>query len=265
MVEYKDKHGSFPPNFRQYDSFIRHVRTAYPKIDPAHLNRVIQTIWNDTSLNTGNPPPVTTIPVLDEGECLVFWLYLVDDDPRYPFKAADSNYATTAQAALLAAKSPEKIFPFKEERFVANDGDQFPAYRALYSKDTCYIYIDSRSYFFFVVNDYSDKQTYAAYADGNYAPGYYVRPYWSEDRSTTVNPPPIPRTNHFKPVNPTTFQIICAGQDGEFGIDPPTTPGAKFFKGGGNSNSDTEPGYQSGDRDNMTNFSEGRRLQDHIP
>jgi hypothetical protein len=54
---------------------------------------------------------------------------------------------------------------------------------------------------------------------------------------------------------PTTFQIICAGQDGEFGLDP-ATPGAKFFPQGGN--------YSPADRDNMTSFSEGRRLQDFI-
>jgi type II secretion system protein G len=262
VEQYKQKKGDYPPNFRQYETFIRHVRKCYPKIDGAHLNRVIQTIWNDTNFSTSNPPTLADVPVLDEGECLVFWLFLVDNDARYPFKAADANYATTAQAALLAATSPEKIYTFEEPRLINNDGDQFPAYRAIYSRETCYLYIDSRAYDYFVT-DFSDRQ-FAAYADGNNADGYYTRPYWSENRSTT-SALALPLTLHYKPVNPTTFQIIGAGQDGLFGVDPATT-GAKFFPGGGTTGSLTPAvGYTPDDRDNMTNFSGGRRLEDHLP
>ncbi len=260
VEQYKQKRGDYPPNFRVYNQFIRHVQKCYPKIDKNHLNDVIGTIWNDVNYTTANPPPVTAVPLLDEGESLVFWLYLVDNDPRYPFKAADglnnadTYQVTTAQDALLASKSPEKLYPFKEDRFVnASDTDQFPAYRALYSKDTCYIYIDSRAYNYFV-SDFTDRN-YAAYADGNNADGYYARPYWSENKASTDTSLPIGQ--QYKQMNPTTFQILCAGQDGDFGLD--ASPAAiKFFPGGGGP-------YQDGDRDNMTNFSEGRRLEDHIP
>jgi prepilin-type N-terminal cleavage/methylation domain-containing protein len=252
IEQYKQKTGDYPPNFRVYNHFIRHVQKRFPKIDPAHLNTTIEQIWGP-GFNMSNPPTLTDVPRLDEGESLVFWLYLVDNDPRYPFKAAAGTPTTTppatAQAALLAAASPEKIYPFKEDRFVNNDGDQFPAYRALYSKDTCYLYVDSRAYNYFV-SDFTNLQ-YAAYADGNYADGYYARPYWSENVASTT--PSVT----YKPVNPTTFQILCAGQDGDFGLD--ASPAAiKYFPGGGGP-------YQVGDRDNMTNFSEGRRLEDHIP
>lgn len=254
IEQYKQKRGDYPPNFRVYNHFIRHVQKCYPKIDRDHLNDVIGTIWNDASYTTANPPPVTAVPLLDEGESLVFWLYLVDNDPRYPFKAADglnnadTYQVTTVQDALLAAKSPEKFYPFKEDRFVKSesDTDQFPAYRALYAKDTCYIYIDSRAYSYFVA-DVTDDTT-AAYADGKTDDNYRVRPYWSEIVAATS-----PSTT-YKPMNPTTFQIICAGQDGLFSADARV---AKYFPGGG--------GYVGDDRDNMTNFSEGRRLEDHIP
>ena len=266
VESYKLKTGDYPPNFRDYNAFIRHVRKCYPKIDAAHLDRVVTVIWPGYNATTNLPPSPTPMDmssgtgIISEGEALVFWLHLVDNDPRYPFKAADPNYATTGAEALLASTSPERHFPFKEDRFVFEDPDQFPSYRALHSKETCYIYIDSRSYDYFVT-DFSSSD-YAAYAE--FPSLGFTRPYWSETRSTTTAPPlSPPLTLHYKPVNQTTFQIICAGQDGEFGGEP-SPAGAKFFPGGGNTGG-SGAGYLPADRDNMTNFSEGRRLEDHIP
>jgi type II secretory pathway pseudopilin PulG len=270
---YFQKHQDYPPNFRDYQAFLRHVRKCYPKIDSTpggHLDRVVGVIWPGYTLASPPPSPspmdmATGTGEIDEGESLVFWLHLVDNDPRYPFKAADPTYTpnATAAEALLAAGSPERHFPFKEDRFVNDDGDRFPSYRALHSKTTCYIYIDRRSYDYFVT-DFSDPD-YAAYAEG---PSLgFTRPYWSEQRSTTTATPTGPLTLHFKPVNPTTFQIICAGQDGDFGGEPASAgapAGVKFFPGGGNTGG-SGLGYLEGDRDNLTNFTEGRRLIDHIP
>jgi type II secretion system protein G len=256
ITQYKEKTGDFPPNFRSYNVFIRHVRQRWnTKIDPTHLNLAIQAAWGNSAFSTANPPQLTDVPVIDEGESLVLWLYLTDNDSRYPFKWVN---ATNKEEVLIAATSPEKIYPFKEDRLVDEDGDRFPAYRALYSKDTCYIHIDHRSYQYFVA-DFTDA-SYRAYADGKNVDGYYVRPYWSEIKASTNTS--LPTIQQFKPMNPTTFQIICAGQDGLFGLDQ-ATPGAKFFPGGGSSAGGA--GYTPDDRDNMTNFSEGRRLEDHIP
>jgi hypothetical protein len=68
----------------------------------------------------------------------------------------------------------------------------------------------------------------------------------------------------FKAVNPSTFQIICAGQDGLFGADGydlpanPTQYSLRYFPSGSGYNASGE------DNDNFTNFSAGKRLQDHI-
>jgi prepilin-type N-terminal cleavage/methylation domain-containing protein len=255
---YKTKHQEYPPNFRDYDAFIRHVRKCYPRIDPRHLNLVIQAAWGDTTLSTASPPtPAQQMnPMIDEGESLVFWLNLVDNDAREPFKAivvAFGLHPTTTASlpnTLLAAGSPEKLFPFKEERFLDGaDADFLPSYKAQYAGETCYIYMDARSYD--NLANFTDATTTAAsraYAE-DISIGY-TRPYWSEtpaDTSGTV----------FKAMNPTTFQIVCAGLDGEFGLDP-ATPAVKYFPRGGNYD------LSGADNDNQTNFSEGRRLEDHI-
>ena len=236
---YKQKHGDYPPTFRNYQVFLRHVRRAFPKIDAAHLTRVQGRIWQN---GTTSPPSI------DEGEALVFWLSLVDSDGRLPFRALDPNY-TLGQPP----PSPQKFYEFDERRLVyggaeGSDGDPFPSYRAIYCHDTCYILIDSRAY----ADHYAGSSPVMAEAEsGNCGE---AQPYWSEILAAN----PTNSTSSvlkYKPMNATTFQILCAGQDGEF-VDSPSTA-VKFFPGGG--------GYQAADKDNLTNFSEGRRLQDHIP
>ena len=51
-------------------------------------------------------------------------------------------------------------------------------------------------------------------------------------------------------IEPKKFQIICAGLDHEFGT------GGQYPDG---------VGYAKEDRDNLTNFSEGRTLEDAMP
>ena len=262
---YREKKGDYPPNFRDYNAFIRHVNKCYPRINPVHLNRVIQVVWNNTNFSVNNPPPVGTLPMLDEGESLVFWLYLVDNDNRQPFKAIlvafgvdpQTNQpfmtAPTAADVINSPKSPERFYPFQEPRFFNGDSDLMPAYKASYSGETAYLHLDSRSYDELTSN-YNDPTTAAYSAD--FGAANYVRPYWSETRATSGATTPPDLRDDFKPMNPTTFQIICAGQDGLFGNDA-TPVSLRYFPGGG--------GYVEEDNDNITNFSTARRLQDNIP
>ena len=237
IEKYKTKVGDYPPNFRDYNSFIRHVRTRYPKIAPASLNVMIQAAYGP-AYNLGNPPPAGTVPLIDEGESLVFWLALTRNDPVYPFNPSGT-------AAL------QSFYEFDQRRLVNLDGDLFPSYRAAFAKDTFYLYLDSRSY---------DELADVANAATNPLSGAWAEIDYS------VNPPTHQQvarpyaTDTGTPVNPTSFQILCAGQDGEWGnVDPLTTAyaGLKGFPGGQN--------YTPQDRDNITNFSEGRTLEDHIP
>lgn len=233
---YKNDKGDYPPNFRDCTVFLRHVRRCYPKIDPAHLNQFIQVVWDDTSYNaTTNIPPNTVVPIVDEGESLVFWLRNVEGDVRYPFKLATGGSST----------SPKRYYQFDEKRLIdlsAEDGDDdgFPSYRAAYSKQSCYIYCDSRTYAWHLDFDGTPSNTFATAEEGNCG---NVRPYF-QDAGTVY-------------MNPTTFQILCAGQDGEFGSSSVASDYPRRFPSGLN--------YSEDEMDNMTNFSDGRRLEDNIP
>ena len=125
-------------------------------------------------------------------------------------------------------------------------------------QDTLYIYIDSRSYDSYnrTTIDATDLAMFQnpdganrrATAEDNKE----VRPYWS---SNVANNAATTNRQKYKPMNPTTFQLICAGLDGEFGTTSDDVD-VKFFPGGDN--------YVEEDKDNITNFSGGKRLGDSI-
>jgi prepilin-type N-terminal cleavage/methylation domain-containing protein len=235
---YKQDKGDYPPNFRDQATVLRHIRKCYPKIDPTYLQNLMNTLFPSTI----NPK---VAPVIDEGESLVFWLSMTDTDPRYPFLSYLPVTGLT--------KNPKRYYDFDESRLFSSASDGVPAYRAKFSKDSFYIYIDSRSYLDTCRIPSYGGDTFAsyAYADTN-TDG--VRPYWSDVKNPSATS--TIRRELFKPVNPTTFQIICAGQDGEFGYQS-TDQDVKIFPTGDN--------YNREDRDNITNFSNGRTLADNLP
>ena len=234
---YKQDKGDYPPNFRDYNVFIRHVRRCYPKIDAkagGHLDQFIGVVWG-SSYSQDIPPPAGAIPEIDEGESLVFWLRNVEGDVRYPFKLATGGTST----------SPKRYYQFDEKRLIdapAEDGDNdgFPSYRAAYSKQSCYIYCDSRTYAWHLDFDGTPANTFATAESGNCG---NVRPYF-QDAGTVY-------------VNPTTFQILCAGQDGMFGSSSVASEYPRRYPSGIN--------YSEDEMDNIANFSDGKRLSDAIP
>ena len=239
---YKKDKGDYPPNFRDPDVFLRHIRRCYPKIAPSELLIYV---------NTTTSPPTWNLQ-LDEGEALVFWLGSLYNDARYPFTGG----------AGTTKPSRKTYYDFNPQRFDNTDNDGYPSYRAKYAKDTCYLYIDSRSYDN-PLNDLYDlgkfstpdgSNTYATF-ESSTNEEHWCRPYWSNNFRQPVPATTAINRDKVMPMNPTTFQIICAGLDGNFGYDP-TDADAKLFPGGDN--------YKSGDNDNITNFSRGK-LADEIP
>lgn len=234
---YKAKFGDYPPNFRSHDVFIRHVRKCFRKIhsnpdpmNPGHLELTEQKIWGTNDFSMGTPTPN-----IDESEALVMWLTQINSDPRQPF-----TYLTTGSTPANRVN----LYDIDLQRITDADSDGYPSYKPAYAGDTAYIHIDSRSYPSHNINNTSSV---VATAEGGFMGS--VRPYY--DSSVT--------TGGGIAQKPSSFQILCAGQDGVFGADPTgtMTDKRKFYPSGIN--------YQVEDRDNITNFSEGKRLGDAIP
>lgn len=237
---YKNKFGDYPPSLRGqagYDAFIRHVRRCYPKIDSNHLGKVVAAIWP-------NAPGEYDTVRLDEGEALTFWLSGIDNDPQQPFKSLFGHpmnsrvvlYEFDPQRLVTATTDGSDGIESSYEDEAGNpvSNADFPSYRTKYAGGTCYIYIDHRGY------QYYATVSPAVAESGNLGT---VRPYFA---------------NASAAVNPTGFQILCAGQDGEFGaVSNGSGPLVKLYPSGEN--------YTIEDNDNITNFSNGRRLEDNLP
>jgi hypothetical protein len=249
---YKQDKGDYPPNFREASVVLRHIRKCYPKADP---NYVAAFVTRACTMPASGSTARNYF--IDEGESLVFWLSMTDNDPRYPFFL---SYFNPGGLPL----NPKVYYTFDETRLAAVNNNEIDttaatptadvrAYIAKYCQDSYYIYIDSRSYV-----DTCRITSYGSPADAGDRYAYAenmlvgVRPYWSENKSTTVS---NVWRDAYKAVNPTSFQIICTGQDGEFGAL--STTDMKVFPGGSN--------YEKEDKDNITNFSGGRTLGDNIP
>ena len=249
IESYKQDKGDYPPNFRDSSVVLRHIRKCFPKADPTYINNFI----SYACIPNSGTVPLTSI---DDGEALVFWLSMTDNDPRYPFL---SYYNPNGQTP-----SPKKYYPFDDTQLadpiatgVANVAD-VRACRGKYSKDSYYLYIDSRSY------DDTCRINGGNYSDGSNSYAYSEdstlgsRPYWSATLATgaAANDP---NRKKYKPMNATTFQIICAGQDGDYGGNPTVTTDVKLFPSGLNYD------LAGADKDNITNFSAGKTLGDSLP
>jgi len=281
---YRLEKGDYPPNFRNPDVVRRHIAKCYPRINPIYFQAFMATVFPGGTIPAPPNAGVGGGIQIDEAESLVFWLSSTDKNPQYPFlslKAATAAYATLtsqAMAQALPPPDPKVFYDFDQTRLAQTPatvlGTDVASFTAKYCKDTFYIYIDSRSYFMPIPTTpptdlarfTADGVATYAYADDNQTG---VRPYWSNVPATNV--PSIivlPHRDSFKPANPTTFQIICAGQDGDFGFSLTDTDVKVAY---GNANP-TIPAmamigtnFADGDKDNITNFSGGRRLGDIIP
>jgi len=240
---YKNDKGDYPPNFRDPAVVLRHIRKCYPKADTTYITTMVAAVCDQT--NTA---------FIDEGESLVFWLAMTDNDPRFPFL---SLYNPDGKP-----ENPKKYYEFDETRlkggFISGGRQNAPSFIAKNCQDTPYIYIDSRSYErpsrdvvrFTGETGFSAPVPSSGWSQDD---GAYVRPYWSTNTSGKTSN--LLREQN-KPINPTSFQLICAGLDGEFGHDLNNDTDVKIFPTGDN--------YVEEDKDNITNFSSGKRLGDSI-
>lgn len=216
---YKQKYGDYPPDFADVNAVARHMRKAFPR-------------HTEGSTNTGMTRPDGTdakvgaswadVSKLDRSEALVFWLGMVKKDARLP---------------LNGSGKLDPMFPFKEDRLRDRDSDGWYEYYPQDGKDAPYVY--------FVARDGTSPADGILDYDNNnftFSGTLILYPY-------KTNTGPSGATQW---ANKTTFQIISAGIDGDFG----TANVDKVFPVGTN--------YSRGDMDNISNFSDGKTFEDHM-
>ena len=200
---------------------------------------------------------------LDPSEALVFWLSMLKNDPRQPF---NSSGDTTV------------LFPFDEKRLVDLDEDGWLSYVPPSGKSAPYVYFEMRTYNVdFPPNQpIGNNPSFPSPPTCRWPPlppraqpsmpAGVVYPFQT-DRPV----PPSSFWTNYKPnmkwANETTFQIISAGLDGEFGKDvygDPSAPNAHKIMP---SNPVASPGilnWSVQDLDNISNFSDGKIFEDFL-
>ncbi len=246
---YKQKFGDYPPDFTSVQNIsqlndaselvVRHLRKGHPR----HQENLTD-VFTDGSSTLQTPTPA---------EALVFWLAQLRNDARRPLSGPSS----------VDPKDFVSLFPFDEKRLVYTRTIGNPAkpesqhdlyvYVPPSGKDMPYVYFDSRIY--------SDATPIGGVASN---PPVASLSVLKDSSATPLLYPYATRVNPTAPLtmaNRTTYQLISAGLDGEYGDVSSITAGDpstyKVFPTGTN--------FKEGDLDNIANFSEGKIFEDFIP
>ena len=252
IESYKQKFGDYPPDFTSLrfvadlttanQLVVRHLRKSHPR----HQESLADTF---TDGNTSNP----VLQKPNPAEALVFWLAQLQEDPRRPLSAPSDSVPYVS------------FFPFDEKRLVytrtIGDPTKPDAQRDLYvylppnGKDAPYVYFDSRIY--------TDDTPLAGVTPET--PVASLSVLRDPDSGDPLLYPYATRVNATAPLtmaNRTTYQLISAGLDGEYGDVSNVVAGDistyKVFPFGTNYSPDRH------DLDNIANFSDGRIFEDHI-
>ena len=226
LKAHRAKFDAFPPDMNNAQRVNLHIRRMFTRY---------------TGTGVTAPPPALTNGIMDEAEALVYWLGGLSDlnaigsassktlgfnlDPTDPF-----NRNVTAQRSA-------PFFQFNQGRLFDQDGDNYYEYYPPHKKSVNdgvppYVYFDNYKFFSAVV-----PMPFHAVANAGVATPYRRRS--SADAAVSATTPWV---------NPDSFQIICAGQDNQYGQNnnQKSFPAGDFWEPNGDEN------------DNLSNFTTGR-------
>jgi prepilin-type N-terminal cleavage/methylation domain-containing protein len=226
---YKQQRGEYPPCFGDYNASGTLDDYGTAARNSTAVERHLQRCYPKFTNPMMKSDFYNAAKHVDQAEALVMWLSRISTAPGNPFD-------------LTITASRHGYYEFDERRLIEHPDDRVPLitgpdfipyYISKYSRETPYIYIENRNY---------DELSLAANP---------AKVLMADRRTETMMP--YASSEVMNPyMNKSRFQILSTGLDGEWGA-----PGPKLFPAG--------TGYQPGDRDNLTNFSEGRTLGDSRP
>jgi type II secretory pathway pseudopilin PulG len=241
---YKEKHGSYPPsdflhitnmNSPQYIALANHLAKAFPR---CNVGTEIQAIITAAGGNSAPDPPI------NPAQAVTFWLSGFCTDPEQPISGLLKNPPLQREAPLIDFDKT-RLYPTSLA---------LKCYAPVDTPGVPYVYFAAQSYYYFTGSGKYVVASFNVGATGNGGTGY-VHPYAIDQQAPPAGTPPT-----F--VNASSFQIIHAGLDSDFGGGgtsnaSPTNTSVAYFPSGTN--------YNNGDKDNIVNFSGGKNLGDSIP
>jgi hypothetical protein len=263
MKAFKERYGSYPPsdltpaNLTASGSVAAFLQKAFPR---CNVSAEVTAIGN---LQASASEP------LSPAQALVFWLSGFSGDPEHPITgrlptSMGGTLSTTSTFLNWSANAPAPLFAFDPGRLYPASGAAVQVYIPN-GYVSPYVYFASQNYATYWAS--GTAGTGYAFANGN---NYNwsnqggqntaligsVRPYLQDN----ANPAAFQVLGF---ANPSSFQIISAGVDDDYGAGYCTYPSGVNVTL--NSSTMINPiQYAPGDKDNLTNFS-GRNLGDSLP
>ena len=298
IESYKNKYKDYPPDFTDSSVVARHIAKAFPRIAPPGipplgeprpgmgqgwgLDQAEALVFWLGGLSDDPKHPFTgpggPLKHVGNGQ------YVANTDRANAFfefnqkrltyqLLQNGQYASRDELDLHNMADPNPI------QQLYTTPDQFPVYTQKYS-DLPFTYHDARSYV--VINRGAGTVVYPGYTALGDTTGDVgvARPYKSTERNPDFNAQTDAPDMAVHFMNRRTFQIIAPGLDNSYGWDalaPVDSPAfgqvpcpvfkvfntGEYFHPSGNAAVPTN--YFNSHRDNLTNFSEGRTLEDSKP
>lgn len=229
LDNYRNLCNAYPPDGFNPATIAQHLRGYQPR-------------HQEGTATSGGPLQqlMELDPPMTPAESLVFWMAQTLNDPRRPLSGGGNfdGYFEFNEARLRYTRTITLgTRDIDLHEYIQADGDPAPYVYFV----APYVYVDGSG----------EQQPKLHPPTGGVD---VVRPYQSV-RPGDASMAPFPPGNEW--INPTTFQLIAAGLDGEFGADSwAATNALKVFPAGMN--------YTMEDWDNIANFSNERTFGDNI-
>lgn len=262
LEAFKSAHGVYPPDHQLFDSeLLPFIRKAYPSAQPRSLEAFLRALADRTGKELGQPKHVS------QSEALVLYLAFMCKDPRDPYRFATQMANDPLPVNNRGVYDPtfrktlpddlEVFYAFPMEDLIDHDLDGLPEFSQKYANKMPLIYHDARTY---LCQDSVDNELPVAMwpnlpresGEGNDDPLAISSAYAAT--FDEVN-------ERFTFINPNSYQLICAGRDGKFGVGPVTVlPGVPkicypIFE---RLEPPRFPRLPQEEADNITNFTEGK-------
>jgi len=242
---YKERFGSYPPsdfsNLTTTGPVAIHLQRAFPRCNVQNeLN------WLSAAGGASLSPP----------QALAFWLGGFTSDPEHPLSAMSINNSTTNTYAPNENLPPTPLYQFEATRLVNSSSSS--SNPAIVQHMAVYVPADGLGspYVYFAAQNYLNTSggwalPFPGTTWTNQGGQGTCRPYLADNTSVT--------SGQVNFVNPSSFQIISAGLDGNYGNGLCSYPSGLTTNG---------PSgvlvYSPFDADNLTNFS-SKNLLDAVP
>ena len=264
IEQYKQDFGSYPPDCNSIafssaalrtNAITSHLRSRFPKRSASDYPQVNQAT-RERLIDAGYLSPYGT-----RGSDLTTDYQIGQLDPTEIYVLMLMGFSSDIQNPITGTGDRIPLFKFDTTRLVDQDQDGWWSYKPKYSESEI-VYFNSFSYDTFPTTPGSypfDQSASVAQVDfsafGSLATGI-ARPYGR-----------VNANGSFDWVNKDTFQLLCAGIDGNFGgyyVTDPTVAAnqdaVKIYPSGLASGPSTAVTYKVEDMDNITNFSESSTL-----